>query len=129
MKDYFDFMERIENEDTYERMENRSRYDLNQAIDYDYGFINKLLNKGELSDPDKYNIAAVVGWYMSQFLDTCNTTKSFDDFIQEVMGDEWYSNMTSKWLARMSREMAKQFGMPEMADNRNIIMFNKGEDK
>ena len=128
MRDYFDFSDRIENEDTYERYENRSRFDLDDAIDYDYGFINKIMNKGILDDSDKYNITEVLGWYIHELKSVCDTTKSFDEFTHEVMGDEWYTNMTSKWLARKSREWAKEFGVPEMGDNRNIIMF-KGDEK
>ena len=128
MKDYFDFEDRMENDDTYERYENRSQWSLKDAIDYDYDFLNKILNKDVLDDADKYNIASVAGSYMFQFKDHVETTKSFEDFTIEVMGQEWFNNMSGKWLARKSREMAKHFGMPEMADNRNIIMF-KPEDK
>ena len=129
MTDYFDFEDRVENEDTYERLENRPRFDLKEAIDYDYAFLNKILNKDHLEASDRYNIASVTGGYMFQFQDQMKTMKSFEEFTIEVMGKEWFDNLCSKWLARKSRDIAKQFGMPEMADNRNIIMFNPGEDK
>ncbi len=128
MTDYFDFEDRIENDDTYERYENRPNWSLSEAIDYDYTFLNKILNKAVLEPSDKYNIASIAGSYMWLFQDHVATTKSFEEFTIEVMGKEWFNNMTSKWLARKSRELAKHFGMPEMADNRNIIMFKPGEE-
>ena len=128
MTNYFDYENRIENEDTYERLENRSRFDLRAAGEYDMGFVNKILNKSELDASDKYNIADVISWYMYQLQEVCDTSKSFDEFTHQVMGDEWYNNMMSKWLARQSREWAKAAGMPEMADNRNIILF-KGDEE
>lgn len=127
MKDYFDFEDRMENEDTYMRLEERSRYSLDDATEYDYNFLNMILNKDVLTEEDKYNIASVCGGYMYELQDTTKTTKSFEDFTIEVMGQEWFNNISGKWLARKSREMAKHFGMPEMADNRNIIMFDPGD--
>lgn len=128
MINYFDFDDCPENEDTYDRIMNRSRFSLAEACDFDEEFVNRILNKAVLDEADKYNIATVVSNALFQLQDSNQVSKSFDDFIREVMGDEWYNNITAKWLQRFGNEWAKAVGVPELINNEGVYLITPNED-
>ncbi len=125
---YFDFDDRPDNDDTYERYENRPRTALKEALDYDINMLNDILNKRDLECADKYNIASMFSQCVNEYLNSSQTSKDFEEFLIEVMGKEWYDNMITKWLARKSRKWAKDLNCPELADNKGIYLYNKGAD-
>ena len=128
MTNYFDFDDCPENDDTYDRIMNRSRFSLAEACEFDEDFVNRILNKTVLDEADKYNIATVVSNAMYQLLDSNQVSKSFDDFIHEVMGDEWYTNITAKWLQRFGNQWAIEAGVPELINNKGVYLITPNED-
>lgn len=129
MNDYFDFEDRVMNEDTAMRFEHRPNRDLADAIEYDMIFVNILLNKTILDEADKYNIASVLDQAFRMLYDTTVITKEFEDFTIEVMGKEWHSNLTAKWLQRRTNAIAKQWNMPQMINNMGNYLYIQNKDE
>lgn len=127
MTNYFDFDDRPWNDDTCDREQERSRFSLKDATEYDEKLFNKILNKDTLTDADKYNLASILTWYTAELMNHMETTKSFEEFTIEVNGKEWFDNMARAWLRRKSVEMAKNWGCPELANTKGVY-FVDGED-
>lgn len=123
MKDYYDTDDRPVNDDTIDRFENRSRISLKDALGYDKDLLNRILNKDKLDEADKYNIASMYAECNYQYLECNNTHKEFEDFVIEVLGQETYNNLTSKWLQRKNNEMAKAMGCPELFNGKGIYFL------
>jgi hypothetical protein len=130
MRDYFDndYCEGNENRDTVERCKNRPKKDLEAALLYDQQFINKILNKPRLTEADKCNIARTTKLISFQLLEYSKATASFEDFIEEVMGEEWFRNVSSKWLQRRLNDFAAQTGCSEFLNFRGVYIYKPGED-
>lgn len=124
MTDYYNTDDRPMNEDTYDRMENRSRFSLQAALDYDRELVNKILNKQTLTKADRYNLAGIVAQCTYEYLESTKISKEFEDFLIEVNGKEWYDNMMHGYLQRQSRELAKKLKCPELANNQGLYLLN-----
>lgn len=127
MRNYFDFDDRPINDDTIDREENRSRFYLSEALEYDRKYINRILNKSELLDADRFNISSVVSLLSFEFEDSAKTSKEFEEFLIEVNGKEWYDNMSRAFMQRKMNEFALNVGAPEMFNGRGMYLFNMGE--
>ena len=128
MKNYFDFDDRPINDDTCDRFENRSRFSLQDAVNYDKEYVNRILNKANLDDADRYNIASAFNETAETLLATTQDSKSFEEFMIEVMGKKWYENLIAKWLQRKTNELAKNWNCPELRNNKGIYLYNPNED-
>lgn len=134
MKNYFDHdpdaVRPEPNEDYWERTENRPRAGTLQTIsEYDRQYVNRILNYDLLTEADRQNIADVLNFYMYELEETREITKSFEDFIMEVMGTEWFDNMTAAWLRRKNNELAAKWGMPELLNNKGVFFIDPKNDR
>ena len=112
------------NDDTYDRMENRSRFSLQDALEYDQELFNRILNKPLLTGADKYNLAAIFAQCASEYMESSKISKDFEEFLVEVNGKEWYDSMMKSYLQRQSREMSKNLNCPELANNKNLYFYD-----
>lgn len=132
MFDYFsedDNSDRMPNKDAVDRMQERPRFYLKEALEYDKQYVNKILNHENLSIKDKVNIADVVSYLSNELLNTTETTKSFEDFTIEIMGREWFDNMIAKWLQRKNNEMAAKLNCPELFNPKGIFFMKPKDDE
>ena len=131
-KDYFEVEEVDvpENEDTRIHYENKPRTTVGDMINYEREFINKLLNKPALEEADKYIVADIVESLCFQLYTLNESSKSFDEFTEQVMGKEWHDNMMAKWFQRLNNAFAEKVGCPEMMNNKGIylVMPGNGDD-
>ena len=94
-------------------MENRSRYSLEDALKFDKTFINDLLNKDVLSKAEKHWIAVMHERVCDEFLGSNRTTKSFEEFMKERVGERKYENLVSEWIRQQGNEFFQRVGMED----------------
>ena len=121
--DYYDsdkYYDSLTDEENYEHMEleykvgeGRSRFSLEDALDFDRKFVNELLNKESLSKVEKHWIASMHNRVCEEYLDSCRTSKSFDEFVQERIGQKKYQQLIGEWLRRQNNELFQRVGMEE----------------
>jgi len=94
--DYFDIdyldSDENENDDTYFYADGHPKAGstLEELINFDKEFLNRIFNYDELSDADRANVARVfsdVSWLL---LETNSILKSLENFLIEKNGKEWY---------------------------------------
>lgn len=127
MTDYYNTDDRPMNDDTYDRMENRSRFSLKDALEYDQELFNKILNKPMLTGADKYNLAAIFAQCSSEYMESAKISKEFEEFLIEVNGKGWYDNMMRSYLQRQGRDIAKRLNCPELANNKGLYLYRPEE--
>ena len=127
MIDYYDTDDRPMNDETYERMENRPMFLLREALEFDRELFNRILNKPFLTGADKYNLASMFAQCSYEYAESTQTSKSFEDFLIEVNGKEWFDNMMRGYLQRQNREFAKKLNCPELANNKGIYLYSPGD--
>lgn len=128
-KDYFEFEDAPENEDTKIHYEHEPRTSIGDMINYEREFINKLLNKPTLEEADKYIISGIVESICFNLYTLNESAKSFDEFTEQVMGREWHDNIMAKWLQRMNNAFAEKVGCPELMNNKGIYLVMPGEEE
>lgn len=128
MTDYFDFDDRLYNDDTCDRETERPRSTLKAALEYDKNLFKRILNYPSIEEADKYNLASMYEWAAYELSSTTETTKWFEDFLIEVNGREWFDSMMSAWLRRKSVEIAKNWGCPELSNTKGVYFYKDGEE-
>lgn len=139
MTNYFDEVPE-EKEDVYKFagdmecyiMQHKSRFSLNDAVQFDKDYVNELLNK-DYKDPAeseaaKYMIASIIDGLAFTLLDSNETANSWDQFLQERLGPKKYSKYIGEWLQRQGNEFFNRVGMPEEMKPSAIYLFEKEED-
>ena len=117
MRNYFDMDidKRVgENNRCIKRMNEKPRSSLHDAVEYDIGYVNEILNEKGISISDRQNIADVVSWLAAQLINTNDTERSFEKFLIGVMGEDWYQDMIAKWLQLIGNEMAEKLNCKEL---------------
>lgn len=137
--DYYDsdkYYEGLTHEENYEHMdieikvgEGRSRFSLEDALNFDKKFVNDLLNKDKLSKVEKHWIASMHNRVCEEYLDHCKTSKSFDEFIQERLGEKKYKQLVGEWLQRQGNEFFQRVGMEEEMKPSAIYFMGIGDEE
>lgn len=110
----------------------RPRYQtLEEALNFDKEFINKLLNLDDLAENEaaKAMIAEIHDRTVFEFTQTNEIAKSFDDFIQERLGDEKYNRLIMEYLQRQGNEFFQGVGMEEMMKPGAIYLFKPEQEE
>lgn len=131
MKDYFDYdVEDIpENEEGMEHYENKcGARTLEELVDINEKFVNKILNKKHLTEADKYNLSGVVTELGYHLMSLNEVSVAYDKLTHEVMGDEWYANMVKKVMQRLGNAFFDRVGAPELKNNSGVYVYKPGED-
>ena len=116
------------NQNTMYRLGHRSRFSLDEALDFDKKMLNQILNTQNIGEADRFNIASIYQNVADEYLNTCATSKEFEEFLIEVNGKEWCDNMMKKYLARKSRQLAKDWNCPSIANTEGVYIYNNKED-
>ncbi len=123
MIDYYNTDDCPMNDETYERLEGRPRFSLQEALKFDRELFNRILNKPLISGADKYNLASMFAQSSYEYAESTKTNKEFEDFLIEVNGREWFDNMVSAYLQRQNRKLAKTLNCPELTNNKGIYLY------
>lgn len=94
-------------------VENRSRFFLKDALEFDKSFVNELLNKDNLSKVEKHWITSMHNRTCEEFLESNETSKSFEKFVQERLGKKKYEKLVAEWLKMRGNEFFQRTGMEE----------------
>lgn len=131
MEDYFnnEFIDDHENDDTFRRWKERPYTTLSEAIEYDQNYINQILNYPKLSDGDKCNIARTVKMICFELLEMTAASASFESFIEEVIGEESFNNITAKWIQRKANQFAAKTGCIELFNDCGLYFYNPNDDE
>lgn len=133
--DFYDFDSYYENlkgrdYDRHEEIEarvlqNRPRDTVRNAFDFDKSIVNELLNKEQLSDVDKHWIASMHNKAVEELVNCNKTTTSFDSFLQDRLGKEYYERLLGEWLQMQGNEFFQRVGLEkEMKPSAVYFMGN-----
>ena len=130
--DYDDFYEQLneaeikeDNAIECEVMQNRPRYStLEDALNYDKEYVNKLLNKDKLSKVEKHWIASFHNKVCYEYVDSNKTIKSWEDFLQDRLGDK-YEQLIKEWLQMCDNEFFQRVGMDEQMKPSAVYLWGK----
>lgn len=129
--DFEDFHEKLNKAESEENnaiecevMMNRSRFSLKDALNFDKKFINNLLKNDRLSKVQKHWIASMHNRVCEEYLDSNNTSKSFEEFLQERLGKAKYEKLVSEWLRQQGNEFFQRVGMEEEMKPSSIYLLN-----
>lgn len=133
MDDYYENLSESENDKHCELeeevMSHRSRISLEDALKYDREFVNKLLNKDQLSKVEKHWIASMHNRACEEYLEMNRTSKSFDDFVHERLGDKKYQKLVSEWLQMQGNEFFHRAGMDKELKPGAVYFMNMEEEE
>ena len=63
-----------------------------------------------------------------QFKEVSETSKSFETFLIEAMGEGWFNSMIVKWLQIKGNEFAERLGCPELYSPGAVYIMKPEED-
>ena len=86
---------------------------MKDALDFDRAFVNEILNKDSLSKVDKHWIASMHNRACSEYLESTQTSKSFEEFVKERLGKKTYDKLVNELLQRQGNEFFQRTGMEE----------------
>ena len=113
------------NEDYFYRLENCPRTSVAEKDRFEKEFVNRILNKEEFADVDKYNIAEVISSIIHEYEQCMEVSKNFEEVLIDQMGSEWFDAMMNEFLTRQQNEFAWRVGEPSLFHN----VVKKGKKK
>lgn len=122
IKNYF--LDDHYNDDINEWYENRPRMGtLKDVAEYDKTYVTNILAADNIPEGDRAVIASCILDWMDKAIGSNNVSKSFEEFLIEVHGRDWFDKMVAAWLGRESAELAREWGCPELMP-KNLGLFN-----
>ncbi len=120
MRDYYNIDELYENCNKEEVMrfeimqaamrKHNQGLSLKEELVSDMGCLNDLLNKKEIKNPEKYNIAMIMQKTSAEYLNAVQTVESFENFMREKLGKERLEEYTREWI---EQEKNSLFDIPK----------------